>query len=132
MTKRKVNNNKKKHYVDKEELRDEIERCKNAGEVSDELAEMFMKITQGVSYKFSNLSYYGILEDVKQDCLCLLLRKYNNIDVSRGTSCFSYVTTCVYNHMRYQLGKAKKYKDRIDLISETVRDHVQRIERENL
>jgi len=80
VTKRKECNDSKKHYVDKKELREQIITCKKNGEVSPVLAEMFIKIVNGVALRFGNLDYYGIMDDVKQDCLLLLLQKYSNFD----------------------------------------------------
>jgi len=124
-----VNNNKSKHYVDKTELVNEVSKCQGSDKVSEELAIMFQSIVDGVAHRFGNLQYYGINEDVKQDCLLLLLQKYQNFDPSRGTSCFAYITTVVYNQMRYQVSKAKKYKDRNDEISKHIREYIDRVER---
>jgi DNA-directed RNA polymerase specialized sigma24 family protein len=122
--KRKKNTNRSSHYVDKKELIEEVGRCQEKEAVSDELAIMFSKIVDGVALKFNNLKWYGIEEDVKQDCLLLLLQKYGNFDINRGTSCFSYITTIVYNQMRYQLNKNRKRKDKVDHMTQTVRDYV--------
>ena len=129
MTKRKVNNDKKKHYIDKKDLVREVASCQEKDIVSEELGLMFQKIVDGVAHRFGNLQYYGITDDVKQDCLLLLLQKYKNFDLTRGSSCFAYITTIIYNQMRYQLGKTKKYKDRNDEIAKHVREHVEKLER---
>jgi len=129
MARRQTNNDRKKHYVDKAALIKEIGECQQNNVVSDELAEMFIKIVEGVAHRFVNLSYYGIFEDVKQDCLLLLLQKYQNFDLTRNSSCFAYITTIVYNQMRYQLTKAKKYKDRKDDMTKKVKNSIDRVER---
>jgi DNA-directed RNA polymerase specialized sigma24 family protein len=129
MAKRKVNNDKKKHYVDKKELVEQVAISQESGQVTDELAEMFQKIVDGVAHRFGNLQYYGINEDVKQDCLLLLIQKYKNFDLTRNSSCFAYVTTVVYNQMRYQVSKAKKHKERMDEIAKHVREYIDRTER---
>jgi len=129
MGKRKTNNDKKKHYVDKVELVKQVEQSQAEGIVSEELALMFQKIVDGVAHRFNNLQYYGITDDVKQDCLLLLLQKYQNFDLERNSSCFAYITTIVYNQMRYQVSKAKKYKDRNDEIAKHVREYIERTER---
>jgi len=129
MGKRKVNNDKQKHYVDKDELIKEVGVCQTNDVVSEELAMMFQKIVDGVAHRFGNLQYYGITEDVKQDCLLLLIQKYKNFDITRNSSCFAYITTIVYNQMRYQTTKAKKYKERHDMIAKHVREHVDKLER---
>lgn len=129
MGKRKVNNDKKKHYVDKAELVAQVAKSQDTDKVTEELAEMFIKIVDGVAHRFGNLQYYGINEDVKQDCLLLLIQKYKNFDLTRNSSCFAYITTIIYNQMRYQVSKAKKYKDRHDEISKQVKEYVDRVER---
>jgi len=129
MGKRKVNNDKKKHYVDKKELVAQVELSQNISQVTDELAEMFQKIVDGVAHRFGNLQYYGISDDVKQDCLLLLIQKYKNFDLTRNSSCFAYITTIIYNQMRYQVSKAKKYKERNDEIAKHVREYIDRTER---
>jgi len=129
MTKRKVNNDKNKHYVDKQELVDQVAISQKADQVTDELAGMFQKIVDGVAHRFNNLKYYGITEDVKQDCLLLLLQKYKNFDLERKSSCFAYITTVVFNQMRYQVTRAKKYKERNDEIAKHVREYIDRTER---
>jgi DNA-directed RNA polymerase specialized sigma24 family protein len=118
--KRKTAKKSKDHYVDKDELRKEVKISQDQGFVSDNLAEMFVKIVNGLSHRFQNLAYYGISEDVKQDCLLLLCQKYVNFDPDRKTksgaksSPFAYFTTVVYNQMRYQATKEKRRKERHD------------------
>ena len=134
-TKRKVCNDAKKHYVDKKELREELISSQAAGVVSDKLADMFIKITYGVALRFGNLDWYGIMEDVKQDCLLLLCQKYKNFDPDKvndsgnKTSPFAFLTTIVYNQMRYKVSKAKTSKEKIDTLGKRVRKVVDRVER---
>lgn len=129
MGKRKKNKDKKKFYVNKEELVKEIEISQKQDRVTDPLADMFIKIVDGVAHRFANLQYYGITEDVKQDCLLLLIQKYKNFDLTRNSSCFAYITTIIYNQMRYQVSKAKKYKDRTDAIAKEVKEYVDNLEK---
>jgi len=112
--KRPVSASKPSHYVDKIQLLNEIVACQKASKVSDLLADMFGKIIEGVSHRFPNLQYYNISDDVKQDCHLLLLQKYKNFKAKLKTSCFAYFTTVVYNQMRYQLTRARRYKDHRD------------------
>lgn len=134
-TKRKVSTDTENHYVDKKELREELIACKQAGVVSDKLANMFIKITKGVSLRFGNLGYYGILDDVQQDCLLLLCQKYSNYDPDRvnergqKTSPFAFLTTIVYNQMRYKVSKAKRRKEKHDEMTRTARDFIEKKER---
>lgn len=123
MGKRKTAKKRASDYVDKDELLAEIINAQATDQVSEELATMFIKIVDGVSHKFQNLQYYGITDDVKQDCLVLLLQKYKNFDTTRKTSCFAYITTCVYHHMMYQLTKAKKYNDGRERVRKRVKDY---------
>jgi DNA-directed RNA polymerase specialized sigma24 family protein len=123
-----VNNCTDNHYIDKKELRAELIACIERDEVSEELAHMFIKIVKGVSLRFNNLSYYGITDDVQQECLLLLLQKYKNFDPERKTasgddaSVFAFLTTIVYNQIRYNLSRAKKEKERMDYMTTTVRE----------
>lgn len=129
MGKRKVNKDTKRFYVDKAELVSEVAKSQKTDIVSDELAEMLIKIVDGVAHRFGNLQYYGINDDVKQDCLLLLIQKYKNFDLTRNSSCFAYITTIIYNQMRYQVGKAKKYKDRKDEVYKHVKEYTDKLER---
>lgn len=122
MVKRKTAKKRSSDYIDKDELLAEVAKAQKTDEVSEELASMFIKIVDGVCHKFHNLQYYGITDDVKQDCLVLLLQKYKNFDITRKTSCFAYITTCVFNQIRYQLGKAKKYNDGREKVRKRVKD----------
>ena len=124
MAKRKPNNNKSTHYVDKQELLNEIKVCQANNKVSETLANMFIQIVDGVSHKFGNLRYYGIEEDVKQDCLLLLLQKYQNFDTTKKTSCFAYLTTIVYHQIQYKLSKNRKYVKRLETISDRVQRYI--------
>jgi len=123
MNKRKTATSNKNHYVDKQELVDEVKSCQDNDLVSDALAEMFIKIVDGVVLRFPNAKYYGVEDDVKQDCLLLLCKKYKNFDTKKGTSCFAYMTTVIYNQLRYQCTRVKKYKDRKDHLTEKVREY---------
>lgn len=125
MQKRKECNDSSKHYVDKEELRKEVARCQVSQEVSEELALMFIKIVNGVAHKFSNLQYYGVIEDAKQDCLELLLKKYKNFNPDLKTSSFAFFTTIVYRHMQYQTTRAKRHKERTDDLNQKVIDFLE-------
>jgi DNA-directed RNA polymerase specialized sigma subunit len=125
--KRNPNNDTATFYVDKVELKNEIIRSQKIG-ATDDLAEMFIKMVNGVALRFNNLSYYGILDDTKQDCLLLLLQKFRNFDTSRDTSCFAYFTTVIYNHIRYKLSKAKKDRDKLDEMTHIVREYIEKIE----
>ncbi len=120
-TKRRESASKPSHYVDKAELYNEIVACQKANKVSDKLAEMFSKMIEGVSHRFPNLQYYSITDDVKQDCHLLLLQKYKNFNVKLNTSCFAFFTTVIFNQMRYQLTRAKRYKDHKDhMVNEVI------------
>lgn len=113
-TKRPVSASKPSHYVDKNELLQEIILSQKANRVSDKLAEMFGKIIEGVSHRFPNLQYYNIADDVKQDCHLLLIQKLKNFKAKKKTSCFAFFTTIIYNQMRYQLTRVRRYKDNRD------------------
>jgi len=135
MAKRKECNDTKKHYVDKTLLREELIRCKKQKKVSDELAEMFSKIVDGVAHRFGNLDYYGVVEDVKQDCLLLLCQKFSNFDPNmktvkgNKTSPFAFLTTIVYNQMRYKVSKEKRHKDKRDEMITRAHQALERLER---
>ena len=123
MSKRKKSTNNKNHYVDKDSLVNEVKFCQEQNQVSEKLAEMFIKIVEGVVLRFPNVKYFGIEEDAKQDCLLLLCRKYNNFNTSLGTSCFAYMTTLIYNQLRYQVSKARKHRDRQVTMTKRVREY---------
>ena len=138
MVKRKECNDSKKHYVDKKELREEIVASTVAGRPSDKLADMFIKITDGVGLRFKNLDWYGVLEDVKQDCLLLLCQKFDNYDPERRskttgqkTSPFAFLTTIVYNHMRYKVTREKSRKEKVDDMTQKARRFIEKHERGN-
>lgn len=119
--KRKEQKSKPSHYVDKKDLLDELIVCQTAGAVSDKLSLMFDKMIEGISHRFPNLQYYGIHEDVKQDCHLLLIQKFRNFKVKLNTSCFAYFTTVIYNQMRYQLTRNRKQKDKRDhMVNEVI------------
>ncbi len=129
MGKRKTNTDTKKHYVDKAELVKEVAKSQSLHKVTDELADMFILMVDGVAYRFGNLGYYGIREDVKQDCLLLLIQKYKNFDLTRNSSCFAYITTIIYNQIRYQLTKNKRYIERSEKINTSIREYINKHER---
>lgn len=135
MGRRKTAKKSKSHYVDKDELRNAIMQSQKEERVTDELADMFVRMVNGLSHKFQNLAYYGISEDVKQDCLLLLCQKYKNFDVNRKTksgvpaSPFAYFTTVIYNQMRYQATKEKRRKERNDALCHKMKLVLEDIER---
>jgi DNA-directed RNA polymerase specialized sigma24 family protein len=122
---RKVSPSKQDHYVDKQELLNEIILSQKNKMITDKLSEMFTKMIEGVARRFSNLQYYGIYDDVKQDCHLLLLQKFQNFKSDLNTSCFAYFTTVIYNQMRYQLTKAKRYRDKKEAMTNTVIDYIE-------
>lgn len=120
-----VKGNRPSHYVDKDILLQEIIKSQKDNKVSDELSLMFGKIIEGVSHRFPNLLYYGIIDDVKQDCHLLLLQKFQNFKAKKKTSCFAYFTTIIYNQMRYQLTKARRHKENRDHMVKSVIDYLE-------
>lgn len=135
MSKRKENNKTETHYVQKDDLRNELIKCKETNTISPELEQMFIKIVNGISLRFQNLFYYGIMEDVKQNCLLLLIQKYKNFDPDKETksgaktSPFAFLTTIVYRQMIAELHKAKKYKKNQDNLIEKIQYVIRRVER---
>jgi hypothetical protein len=124
-TRRKEVASKPSHYVDKKELYDEVVLCQKKNKFTEKLAEMFGKMIEGVSHRFPNLQYYAISDDVKQDCHLLLLQKYKNFNAELNTSCFAFFTTVIFNQMRYQLTRAKRYKDHRDHMVNAVVEYIE-------
>ena len=120
-----VTEKKPSHYIDKQELLEEIIACQKANQVSDKLAEFFNRIIEGVSHRFPNLQYYDVSEDVKQDCHLLLIQKLHNFKAKKKTSCFAYFTTVIYNQIRYQLSRTRRYKDHKDQMVDKVMNYME-------
>lgn len=97
------------HYVDNDELRDEMIKCKKTGEPSRKLVDMFMKIARQFSNKFTYMN-----PDDREDCIAFALldciRYWDRYDPSVSPRAFSYVTTMCSNGFGkgwHKLGKMK-------------------------
>lgn len=122
--KRNKNLNKDSFYVNNDELDQEIIRSKEQDRITDELAEMFVKMVEGVSRKFPNLAYYGVIDDCKHDAILLLCEKYKMLDPTLGKSCFSYITTIITNSLRQGFLKEKSRKIKHNEMLDKVFDHL--------
>ncbi len=100
----------KRNYLDNNVFLEELIKCKEEGEVSDELGEMFIKICTnlGKSPNFINYSY-DWKEDMISESLILCMKYWQRFDPERGSNPFAYFTMVAFNAYRAYLKKKKIY-----------------------
>lgn len=117
-----IQTNKKNFYVDNQTLYNEIVICKESGQTTKKLAEMFQKMAIRVSwmpaFRYDN-------DDDRNDCVShavyVMLMNYDKYDESRGTNVFSFFTSTAMNGLRAGWNEIKKHAmitDRFDMIFE--------------
>lgn len=92
------------HYVPNAILLEELKRCQEKGEISDDLARMFTAIAT----KLSNRNIYKYPED-KEDCISKAVMDcvnyWKGFNTEKGDNPFAYFTTVCTN------GLAKGWKE---------------------
>lgn len=84
----------------------------------DELMALFDTLISAIleSFKFD-----VDLDDAKQECFLLIIKKLKNFDPNHG-SAFNYFTTVILNNLRLVYTKAKKYDKKIADLFEIRKD----------
>jgi len=83
-------------YVKGKELREEIVKCKEKGELSPLAIEYFMMMTDRFSYKFSYKNPMD-REDCKSAAMEDLLRYWKGYDPVKSYNAFAYYTQIIKN-----------------------------------
>lgn len=107
---------RKKYYVDKKEMYDEIVKSKESGRCSDRLAEMFYAIAEKYSRHRNFRDYerrYGRMfkEDLISAGIMACMRAWNKFDHTKFDNPFAFFTTCIYRAFIGYLSKEYDYSN---------------------
>lgn len=108
--KREKSTSTKGHYVTNAEMLQEVIRAKKLGKVTDELAKMFILITERYSKK-SNFSGYSFREDMVSVALINLCANGLKFDPERSSNPFSFYTTVIHNSFLQYMADEKKHRN---------------------
>jgi hypothetical protein len=92
--KRKRYSKESTHYIDGEELRNELRAYRKSGEISIKLYDMFRLFTQRVS-GMPNFANYHYRDAFEADAFLRLIQQVHMIDPEQNP--FSYITTLIVN-----------------------------------
>jgi len=101
----------KEHYVNNNEMFQEILKYHETGQISDELGTMFMKIAKrfGSQPKFSGYSY---IEDMISSAVERMVEQIDKFDVNRRpANPFAYFTQTTRNQFLAILKREKRQRD---------------------
>lgn len=87
-----------KMYLDKKTFLKHINESRSNGYVTNELAKDFIMLIDNIQKsKFFNKYRKDILDDMKGECLYVMVKKFEKFDPNKNTSPFSYFTRLVFN-----------------------------------
>lgn len=102
---------KKKFYVSKDEMMDELRRYKETGIISEKLGEMFMNIAKRYTSKVS-FYRYTYREDMVSDAILRMVSQVDKFNVDHpSANPFAYFTQIAYHQVLLCLKKEKKQRD---------------------
>lgn len=99
----------KKHYVNNKELRDELIRCAETGELSESAALMFKEIAERLSTKL----FYkdpADREDAISSAIYDCIKYWKSYDPEKSQNAFSYFTSVCSNGFGKFWKRAEKVK----------------------
>jgi DNA-directed RNA polymerase specialized sigma subunit len=83
-------------YLRNKDLREEVIRCKEAGEISPELTQMFILLANKIANKFYYIDRRD-REDNIQNALLELCSKYDKFNPEKSDNAFAYMTQVAKN-----------------------------------
>lgn len=94
-------------YVTNAQLYDALVIAHQKNEITPELADIFMKMTEKLanSYNFSGYSY---IEDMKGEALVILCHNWKTFKINSNRPPFPYFTQIIYNVFIQVIQKEKK------------------------
>ena len=98
-----------KYYITNSKMLPEVIKSKETGVISNELAKMFMMLTNKYARRpcFSNYTYK---EDMISDALTSLCQNALKFDPVRSNNPFAYYTTCINHSFLQFLNTEKKHR----------------------
>lgn len=104
----------KGHYITNDVLLPEVLRAKELGYVTDELAKMFMLITENYA-RSAKFAKYSFKNDMISFALINLITNGLKFDKER-TNPFAYYTTAIYHSFLQYLAEEKKHRNLRDAL----------------
>jgi CTP:phosphocholine cytidylyltransferase-like protein len=99
-----------KIYLKKEEFLKHIRESKELGYPTEELAKDWIKLIDKIQSSKHFSSYRkDILEEMKSECLLVMVKKFKLFDCDRCTSPFCYFTRLVFNTSFTVFRRYEKY-----------------------
>lgn len=108
--KREKSTSTKGHYVQKEELLNEIAECKKTGILSSQLSKYLWLIAERYSFSPS-FGRYSFREDMVSFAVVNLVANWHKFDPERSDNPFAFYTTAVYRSFLQYLADEKKQRD---------------------
>ena len=108
--KREKSTSTKGHYVQKEELLNEIAECKKTGVLSSQLSKYLWLIAERYSFSPS-FGRYSFREDMVSFAVVNLVANWYKFDPERSDNPFAFYTTAVYRSFLQYLADEKKQRD---------------------
>jgi hypothetical protein len=121
------------HYITNASLFPAMLRAQEAGYVTPELAEMFLKVVQRYSLS-KNYAHLGhIKDDMIAEAMLNLIKNGLKFNPEKSKNVFSYITTCAYHSFLNVIAEDKDNRDLRDklLLSAGVNASLGYMEREH-
>lgn len=100
----------KKNYLKNKDLLAEVTKCKQSGEMSDTLIQMFYTLINRYA-RSANFAGYSYIEDMKADAMFNLVKNWHKFDETKYTNAFAYYTQNIKNSFYQHLNMEKKHRD---------------------
>ena len=98
------------HYLNNDTILPIVKDAKAKGRVTDELAKIFMVISERLSYK-SNFIGYSFREDMVSYALINLVANGLKFNPEKSNNPFTYYTTMCYNSFLQYMADEKKHRN---------------------
>lgn len=98
----------KKHYINNQELLQELLKFKKDKIASERLGELFLTLVDNYATK-SNFCHYTYVEEMKSRAIFFLLKYSLSFNPEKSNNAFSYCTQIVSNAFKQVIKKENKY-----------------------
>lgn len=100
----------KVQYLSNRNFLEQLALSNERGSMTNELARMFMKLTERYALR-ANWRYYSYNDEMQADAICHLCAIWFKFDANKSQNPFAFFTTCLTNIFRRRLKLEQKQAD---------------------
>ncbi len=108
--KKEVKPKKKKNYLNNKDMLAELQRCHDAGEMTDEFAKMIMLLADRYGSRYEYSDYSPHIEDMKAVAVMNIVRAWRSFNPEKSNNPFAYFTQAVKHTFWQYVSQEKKHR----------------------